>query len=180
MHNNSAAAILTISKSSSTMLTSVEPSRTRRANGTSSTPTSHRRPSLSTTLTHPPTSQHSQPPLTPSGSNVYHPPHHYNRGGVGGSINTTYSKDDLLGIFKQQDQNGGGLREVKDLILGELGHGSGGGWGRAGDEGIGGAEVCWEKDGGLKPVSLEEMIEEEREVCFVLFILVSQTLHDPE
>lgn len=87
---------------------------------------------------------------------------------MGGSINTTYSKDDLLGIFKQQDQNGGGgLREVKDLILGEQGPGSGGGWGRGGDEGAGGAEVCWEKDGGLKPVSLEEMIEEEREVCFV-------------
>lgn len=97
---------------------------------------------------------------------------------MGGSINTTYSKDDLLGIFKQQDQNGGGgLREVKDLILGEQGPGSGGGWGRGGDEGAGGAEVCWEKDGGLKPVSLEEMIEEEREVCFVLFCLPSYLEH---
>lgn len=86
---------------------------------------------------------------------------------MGGSINTTYSKDDLLGIFRQQDQNGGGLRDVKDLILGELGSGNGGGWSRSGDDGSGGAEVCWEKDGGLKPVSLEEMTEEEREVCFL-------------
>lgn len=90
---------------------------------------------------------------------------------MGGSINTTYSKDDLLGIFRQQDQNGNGLREVKDLILGDLGPGSGGGWSRSGDDGAGGAgaEVCWEKDGGLKPVSLEEMVEEEREVCFLFF-----------
>lgn len=91
---------------------------------------------------------------------------------MGGSINTTYSKDDLLGIFRQQDQNGNGLREVKDLILGDLGPGSGGGWSRSGDDGAGGAgaEVCWEKDGGLKPVSLEEMVEEEREVCFLFFV----------
>lgn len=71
----------------------------------------------------------------------------------------------MLGIFRQHDQNSNVLRDVKDLILGELGSGSSGGWGRSGDEG--GAEVCWEKDGGLKPVSFEEITEEEREVCFV-------------
>lgn len=96
---------------------------------------------------------------------------------MGGSVNTTYSKDDLLGIFRQQDQGSSGLRDVKDLILGELGSGTGGGWGRSGDEGSGSAEVCWEKDGGLKPVSLEDMTEEEREVCFVLFPPVFQTSH---
>ncbi|RPB11824.1 hypothetical protein P167DRAFT_575016 [Morchella conica CCBAS932] len=144
------------------MLTSSDPSRTRRANGNSATSSTHRRPSLSTTLTHPPTSQHSQPPLTPSGSNVYHPPHHYNRGGVGGSINTTYSKDDLLGIFRQQEQSGNSLRDVKDLVLGDTSSGNSAGWGRTGDEG--GADVCWDKDGGLKPVSLEELTEEEREL----------------
>ncbi|RPA92217.1 hypothetical protein L873DRAFT_1838463 [Choiromyces venosus 120613-1] len=132
----------------------------RRANGTSNS--AHRRPSLSTTLSHP-TSQHSQPPLTPSTSNVYHPPHHFNRSGVGNAVNTTYGRDDLLGIFKAQEQNGT-LREVKDLMLGDLSSGSGGGgWGRGGDE-AGGAEVCWDKEGGLKPVSLEDMNEEEREL----------------
>ncbi|CUS12741.1 unnamed protein product [Tuber aestivum] len=140
--------------------------RSRRANGTSNP--SHRRPSLSTTLTHPPTSQHSQPPLTPSASNVYHPPHHFNRSGAGNPASTSYGKEDLLNIFRAQEQNGT-LREVKDLVLGDLGSaggsggGGGGGWGRSGDE-AGGAEVCWDKEGGLKPVSLEDMSEEEREL----------------
>lgn len=140
---------------SGSMLTS-DDSRSRRPNGTSS---SHRRPSLSTTLTHPPTSQHSQPPLTP---NVYHPPHHPVRGGSAGVVNTTYAKEDLLSIFKAQEQSGS-FRDIKDLLLGDLVTSNGGGWGRGGDE-AGGAEVCWEKDGGLRPVSLEEMAEEEREV----------------
>ncbi|CAZ79995.1 unnamed protein product [Tuber melanosporum] len=132
----------------------------RRPNGTSNS--SHRRPSLSTTLTHPPTSQHSQPPLTPSASNVYHPPHHFNRSGAGSAVSTSYGKEDLLSIFKAQEQNGT-LREVKDLLLGDLGSGSGGGWGRGGDE-AGGAEVCWDKEAGSKPVSLEDMSEEEKEL----------------
>ena len=149
---------------SSSDLTSMP--RSRRANGTSNT--SHRRPSLSTTLTHPPTSQHSQPPLTPSTSNVYHPPHHFNRSGAGNVVSTAYAKEDLLSIFKAQEQNGT-LREVKDLMLGDLssgsGGGGGGGWGRSGDE-VCGAEVCWDKEGGLKPVSLEDMNEEEKEVRY--------------
>ena len=29
-----------------------------------------------------------------------------------------------------------------------------------------GAEVCWDKEGGLKPVSLEDMNEEEKEVRY--------------
>ena len=39
-----------------------------------------------------------------------------------------------------------------------------GGWGRSGDEATNGVDMCWEKDGGLKPISLEDMTEEEREV----------------
>lgn len=39
-------------------------------------------------------------------------------------------------------------------------------WGRSGDEAVAnGAEVCWEKNGGLKPMSLQEMDEAEKEVC---------------
>ncbi|KAL7273781.1 kinesin-like protein [Rhizina undulata] len=141
------------------MLTN-SPPRTRRANGTSST---HRRLSLSTTLTHPPTPSH-QTPLTPSSSNVYHPPHHYNRGGAGSFTSTSYGKEELLSIFKVQDQSGGLNRKIDELILGDIG--SGGGWSREDAAGntVAGAEVCWEKDGGLKPVSLEEMTEEERDL----------------
>jgi len=51
-------------------------------------------------------------------------------------------------------------------MLGDLSSGGGGGgWGRSGDE-VCGAEVCWDKEGGLKPVSLEDMNEEEKEVRY--------------
>jgi len=53
-------------------------------------------------------------------------------------------------------------------MLGDLSSGGGGGgWGRSGDE-VCGAEVCWDKEGGLKPVSLEDMNEEEKEVRYWL------------
>lgn len=129
------------------------PDRTRRVNGTSSSST--RRPSLSTTLTHPTT------PLSSGSSNVYHPPHHYNRQGAG--ANTTYGKEELLNIFKSQESSGG-LGKVSDLLETELNGSGSGGWGRSGDEAINGVELCWEKDGGLKPIGLDEMTEEEREV----------------
>jgi PERQ amino acid-rich with GYF domain-containing protein len=83
-------------------------------------------------------------------------------------IYTTYAKEDLLNIFKAQEQSGS-FRDLKDLLLGDLGTSNGGGWGRSGDE-AGGAEVCWDKEGGLKPVSLEEMAEEEREVRGVVLL----------
>ncbi|TGZ78599.1 hypothetical protein EX30DRAFT_397746 [Ascodesmis nigricans] len=126
---------------------------TRRVNGNSSSTT--RRPSLSTTLTHTTT------PLSSGSSNVYHPPHHYNRQGAGGS--TTYGKEDLLNIFKSQEGSGG-LEKVDGLLESELNGSGAGGWGRSGDEAINGVELCWEKDGGLKPIGLDEMTEEEREL----------------
>lgn len=134
--------------------------RTRRANGTSSS----RRPSLSTTLTH-----SSANPLIPSGSsNVYHPPHHYNRQGAGAS--TTYSKEDLLNVFKAQESSGG-LELVSDLLEPDFKGSGSEGWGRTGDESGDGVSLCWKQDGGLKPIGLEEMSEQEREVRNMVQIL---------
>jgi PERQ amino acid-rich with GYF domain-containing protein len=133
------------------------PNRTRRANGTSTT----RRPSLSTTLTH-----SSNPLGSSASSNVYHPPHHYNRQAT---ANTTYSKEEILNLFKAQESNGSvSSSKLLDLVDSDFGTSStvSGGWGRSGDEiSVDGVGLCWDKDGGVKPISLEEMTEEEREVC---------------
>ncbi|KAA8894985.1 hypothetical protein FN846DRAFT_971644 [Sphaerosporella brunnea] len=132
----------------------------RRANGSVGTSTT-RRPSLSTTLTHN-TNNTSTVPLTSSSSNVYHPPHHYNRQAA--AANTTYGKEELLNLFKVQESGGTLGSKIADLVDTDFGAGTNsGGWGRSGDETTNGVDMCWEKEGGLKPISLEEMAEEERE-----------------
>jgi PERQ amino acid-rich with GYF domain-containing protein len=137
------------------------PRRTRRANGAGSNSTT-RRPSLSTTLTHN-NSTSSTAPLTSSASNVYHPPHHYNRQSAAAS--TTYGKEELLNLFKVQESGGSLSGKIAELVDTDFGAGANsGGWGRSGDEATNGLDMCWEKEGGLKPISLEEMGEEEREV----------------
>lgn len=132
--------------------------RTRRANGSSSISTT-RRPSLSTTLTHPIN------PLASTSSNVYHPPHHYNRQSA--ANNTTYGKEDLLSIFRNQDTSGTLSKNIPDLLEGDLNSAGSGGWGRS-EEPASGVELCWEKEGGLKPIAFEDLTEEEREVCRLL------------
>ncbi|KAI5779357.1 hypothetical protein EDC01DRAFT_696219 [Geopyxis carbonaria] len=129
---------------------------TRRANG-NSTSSATRRPSLSTTLTH------SNAPLTSSSSNVYHPPHHYNRQTT--AQNTTYGKDDLLNIFRAQESGSGFSKRLPELLDGDFNASSSttGGWGRGGEESLNGVDLCWEKEGGVKPIGLEEIAEEERE-----------------
>lgn len=95
---------------------------------------------------------------------MYHPPHHYNRQAT---ANTTYGKEELLSLFKLQE-SGGNLGKLQDLVDTDFG-GPGpasGGWGRSGDDPTNGVDMCWEKEGGLKPVALEDMTEEEREVGF--------------
>lgn len=83
---------------------------------------------------------------------------------------TTYDKEQLLGIYKSQESAGTLNRKLEELVLlsdfanGSTGRG-GAGWGRSGDEPMSGAEMCWDKDGMQKPVSLEEPTEDEREVC---------------
>jgi PERQ amino acid-rich with GYF domain-containing protein len=46
---------------------------------------------------------------------------------------------------------------------------SGASWGRRDDhgrEGQSGVDLCWDKDGSIAPLSLSDMTEEEREVCY--------------
>ncbi|KAI5850837.1 hypothetical protein BZA05DRAFT_474176 [Tricharina praecox] len=133
----------------------------RRVNGAVSNSTT-RRPSLSTTLTHN-NNAASTVPLTSAASNVYHPPHHYNRQAV--AAPGTYGKDELLSLFRVQESGGSMGSKLADLVDTDFGGSAtaSGGWGRSGDEATNGVDMCWEKDGGLKPVSLEDMTEEERE-----------------
>lgn len=38
------------------------------------------------------------------------------------------------------------------------------GWGRGGDDPTNGVDLCWDKDGGLKPLALEPLTEADQEV----------------
>lgn len=153
--------------------------RIRRANGTSNTTnatnttssnssSTHRRPSLSTTLTH--NHNHSAAPLSSSNANVYHPPHHF-ASSSNPPTNTQYKypRDQLLGIFKNMDADKGTALNKVEALLGEWASSPGGSeaggaanWSRPSENE--GAEVCWDKEGTQKPIALKEMDEAEKEV----------------
>ncbi|KAI5783013.1 hypothetical protein FPQ18DRAFT_358634 [Pyronema domesticum] len=130
----------------------------RRVNGATSNSTT-RRPSLSTTLTHPINNS-----LPSSASNVYHPPHHYNRQAA--VDKSSYGKDELLDIRRMQEAAGQLGSQLVDLLDTDF-EGSGSanaGWGRGGDDPTNGVDLCWDKDGGLKPLALEPLTEADQEL----------------
>lgn len=64
----------------------------------------------------------------------------------------------------QLDDKQDGGSKVRSLLLSGGADGStGGGWG-GGDRNSNGSEVCWEKNGGIRPIGLEAMTVEETEV----------------
>lgn len=69
-----------------------------------------------------------------------------------------------MNIFRAQESGGHLSKKISDLLDGEFSStGGSGGWGRSGDE-VNGVDLCWEKEGGLKPMAFEDLTEEEREV----------------
>ncbi|KAF2722900.1 hypothetical protein K431DRAFT_337755 [Polychaeton citri CBS 116435] len=103
-----------------------------------------------------------QEPPTPA---RYVPPH---RNGPTSIDATRYTRSQLLDLFKAQQMEDGGLSEgLKDIMIASDGvNGSNtGAWGSGRqDGGTNVAEVCWVKQGGVAPLALKAMDEEEREL----------------
>ena len=69
-----------------------------------------------------------------------------------------------MNIFRNQDTTGMLSKNIPELLEGDFNAAGAGGWGRSGDETVNGVDLCWEKEGGLKPIAFEDLTEEEREV----------------
>lgn len=76
-----------------------------------------------------------------------------------------------MGVFTQMhtkgqlDEKYDGGNELKGLLLSGGADGSSGpGWGGGDRANSNMGEVCWDKNGGLRPIGLEAMTAEEREV----------------
>ena len=83
-----------------------------------------------------------------------------------------YSKDQLLDFFKAQQSADGGLKDgLTNLYVGgwqpDMANGtSSAGWGRTehSRDPQPGPDVCWDRDGGIEPLALYDMDDEEKEV----------------
>lgn len=134
--------------------------RSRRTNGATQT---FRRPSgaaTTPTAAHPAdTLAHQQPPR-------YVPPHRN-----GSVVDTRYSKDQLLELFRAQQSIDGGLSDgLPNLYVGgwqpDVANGTVAGWGRTehNRDAQPGPDVCWDRDGTVGPLGLIDMDDDEREV----------------
>lgn len=85
-----------------------------------------------------------------------------------------YSKDQLLDLFRSQQSSEIGLEDgLSDLYVGgwqpdAMNGATTPGWGRTDHsrETQQGPDVCWDRDGNIDPLGLQDMDEEEREVGF--------------
>jgi PERQ amino acid-rich with GYF domain-containing protein len=87
------------------------------------------------------------------------------------STNFRISKNQMLDIFRAQQDSGSIKRDVSHLFEGnwDPGHSNGtngrSGWGKSTDgRESHGPDVCWDEDGSVLPVGLEEMSEQEQAV----------------
>lgn len=107
-----------------------------------------------------------------SGS-VYVPPHinasnasSFARNGY--ANDARYSKDQLLDLFKLQERTN--LPNIEDLFVDgwdpKSSNGTArGSWNSSEDrKDIQGPEICWDYEGGVQPIGLQAMTEDEREV----------------
>ena len=92
----------------------------------------------------------------------------YNRNGA--STESRYSKDQLLDLFRTQERNGVPSTNVNDLFVdgwspGLVNGTSNGGWGKRDDNReAAGPDICWDHEGNVNPIAMQEMTEEEKEV----------------
>ena len=98
------------------------------------------------------------------------PNYQSNFGRSGGGSETRYSKDQLLDIYRAYDKNGQLNTNINDLFMdgwtpGSINGNETGGWGKKDDQReSAGADICWDFEGSVRPLSLSEMDGEEREV----------------
>ena len=104
----------------------------------------------------------------------------YNRNGA--STESRYSKDQLLDLFRTQETDGFSNTNVNDFFVdgwspGALNGTSNGGWGKRDDnKEAAGPDICWDPEGTINPISLQQMSEEEKEVTQTLMTTVWKTM----
>jgi PERQ amino acid-rich with GYF domain-containing protein len=100
------------------------------------------------------------------------PPHiHSNRNGS--ALESRYSKDQLIDLFKLQKESDDLADSLDSLYVNSwepnISNGtSSATWGRRDEhnkEGQVGADICWDRGGSVDPLNLRNLTEEEREVC---------------
>ena len=129
--------------------------RSRRTNGATQT---FRRPSLATSFSNSNTN-HQREASADSQPARYVPPH---RNGVMGDMR--YNKEQLLDIYKAQEQEGGSRDSLTSLYVGDVN--GVGNWSRREEPSqVPGTELCWDSEGSMMPLGLADMTEEEKEVC---------------
>ncbi|PGH08710.1 hypothetical protein AJ79_05901 [Helicocarpus griseus UAMH5409] len=145
-----------------------------RMNGATQT---FRRPSLATNTSHSrDNAQTTSSTSTPSVA-AYIPPHlnsSYQSGSPrnGTTNDSRYSKDQLLNLYKSQQELGNWGKHITDHFmadwnpLDESTSSVNGGWNKREDvkDGHSGPEVCWDHSGQARPLALSEMNDEEKEL----------------
>lgn len=87
-----------------------------------------------------------------------------------GPTDSRYSKTSLLDLFKAQQNSEVANKDVSSLFTNswDPGHSNGAngrGWGKSHDgRDTQGPDVCWDSNGSVQPISLEEMTELEKSV----------------
>lgn len=140
-----------------------------RTNGATQT---FRRPSAATS-----SSYNREDPINTQTAAAYIPPHmaanHQGANLRNGIISseTRYNKDQMLSIYKNQEDSGNLGKNLSDIFLGswnpedpKLGQTSS--WGKRDDtkDTATGPEICWDHEGRTAPLGLQDMDDEEREV----------------
>lgn len=88
----------------------------------------------------------------------------------GASTENRYSRDQLLDLFKTHGRDGFSGTNVNDLFVdgwspGAVNGTSNGGWGKRDDnKEAAGPDICWDLEGSVNPIAMQEMSEEEKEV----------------
>jgi PERQ amino acid-rich with GYF domain-containing protein len=157
--------------------------RPRRTNGATQT---FRRPSHATSLsgsTAHSASRDASSTQTASSSGVYVPPH-AQPGRNGSSVEGRFSRDQLTQLFKTQRESDDLSDGVANISMGtwdvHATNGmSGASWGRNDHsrDVPSGVDQCWDREGNTEPLSLRDLTDEERDVCYATCIcLLSPTL----
>lgn len=142
-----------------------------RTNGATQT---FRRLSLATINSHQRDGSQSNNP--PPGAGVYVPPHlnsnyqqNYSRNSS--LIDSRYSKDQLLDLFRAQGEAGSLSKNTSEHLIEGWNPGTSlaatnGAWNRRDEhkDAISGPDICWDYDGSTQPLGLLELSEEEKEV----------------
>lgn len=145
--------------------------RARRTNGATQT---FRRPSHATTPSGSAvysSSRDAAAAQSPSHSGVYVPPH-AQPGRNGSAVEGRYSRDQLIHLFRSQQESTSLAHGISDLYTGgwephTTNGASSASWGRKDDHGReapSGVDQCWDRDGSTQPLSQASMTDEERDV----------------